>query len=294
MANEPSYTAGSTLTFNCNSGYRIDGQAELTCRNDGSWNMPAPTCKIENCGTFGTIPNGQTFQETSDGVENNYGSRVRVDCNYGYVLDGLKYVMCQEDGTWEPKPVCRETTCPPYPGINSSCVKDTLVVRKTFYLSCKSDVSVTKTGGDSADCLDSGQWSDPDLGCYCDCFLDDLESNVVISNVNEKGYILHKTYLHWDCRFLNDKETDSDIICVDGKLTGIPTCKISVTNIFIYLVLPVVIGIVAVGVIGFVFKKIGFDRLKSCGNKDTIDDDKIKTNSENAPLQDMSTPEKLD
>ena len=38
------YTVGTTVTFTCNSGYRVNGADSATCQEDGSRSVVPPTC----------------------------------------------------------------------------------------------------------------------------------------------------------------------------------------------------------------------------------------------------------
>lgn len=40
----PPYTYKSFVTYRCNAGYEMEGQASLTCEIEG-WSAPYPTCK---------------------------------------------------------------------------------------------------------------------------------------------------------------------------------------------------------------------------------------------------------
>ena len=44
-AGHPPYTYQSVVTYQCNSGFEMEGQASLTCGADSNWNHPPPRCK---------------------------------------------------------------------------------------------------------------------------------------------------------------------------------------------------------------------------------------------------------
>jgi len=258
IANDPNYEVGSTIKFECDPGYEMSGQASRLCRVDAQWSLQTPECLIKGCGDFGQIPNARIFQESLDGVLNDYGSKVKVDCNSGYVLNGMKYVYCQADGTWQDKPVCKEVKCPPYPGSNSSCVYDSLLITNQYYIACRDDVSVTKTGGDASTCNPDGSWSDLNLACYCDCFVGDEFSSVSykVSDLNAEGYLTHNSELNWGCgSFLNEKD-GSAIICIDGKIDNKPACKLAIMKLILYIIIPVcVLGCASGLIVRKLYKK---------------------------------------
>ena len=44
------FTAGSTVRFACDSGYKLNGASTVTCRNTGQWSATRPTCTGQsNC-----------------------------------------------------------------------------------------------------------------------------------------------------------------------------------------------------------------------------------------------------
>jgi len=38
---------GAMVTFYCDDGYTLQGDAVLTCLTNNTWNKPSPTCKIK-------------------------------------------------------------------------------------------------------------------------------------------------------------------------------------------------------------------------------------------------------
>ena len=38
-------TVGSTATYTCNDGFRLQGQSTRTCQTNGQWSRRAPTCQ---------------------------------------------------------------------------------------------------------------------------------------------------------------------------------------------------------------------------------------------------------
>lgn len=149
---------------------------------------------------------------------------MEVNCNAGYILNGLKYVRCTEAGTWESKPSCEETMCPPYPGLSSTCVHNTLFANSKLYIKCKDDVQVTQIGGGSTTC-DDGHWKDLSLTCHCDCKLDDTPESVIPTNLDKQGYLGHTKTLEWECKQGFTKNASVSIKCTDGKVIGSPSCK---------------------------------------------------------------------
>ncbi|XP_053375975.1 E-selectin-like isoform X3 [Mercenaria mercenaria] len=220
ITNNPTNEVGTKLTFSCNEGFDLSGHNELLCRTDGEWSpSSAPACDAKDCGEFSSIQHGETFQDNSEVGRNLYGSIVVVTCQYGYFLNGPREVKCGADGQWGNRPTCEFMTCPPYPNTNSTCIEQSTVLGQFYFILCKEghNISVTRTGPDSSECLSSG-WETLDMACYCDCYVKTTLNLVKISNLNSKGYLPHGHQLQWTCDSDGRKSTSADVTCTDGTL----------------------------------------------------------------------------
>lgn len=249
IVNEPFYTSGSTITFECDPGYSMIGSDILTCVVNGTWDTQLPTCVTKLCGHFDNIPNGTTTQKAENGIVDSYNSIVEVNCNRGFILNGRKNVRCQADGTWESKPTCKVTMCPPYPGLSSACVNDARFANSELYIQCRDDVKVTRIGGESTTCSDDGQWEDLSLACHCDCKLDDTPDSVILANLDEQGYLGHNETLEWVCKKGFTENASISIKCEDGKVNGLPNCM-EVTDNTTIIIASIIGGIGLIVVIG--------------------------------------------
>lgn len=218
IVNDPSYEVASTITFSCNSGYDLVGQSTLTCRTDGQWNLRPPTCIAKDCGAFGVIANGNVFVITGPNGDNRYGSRARITCDEFFVLQGNRYVDCGADGTWGLRPTCVQVTCPSYPGLNTSCIYNSLYVANTgtLYISCDDNAnnSVTKQGPDSVEC-NNNQWNDLSSACFCDCR---QPKHLTFRTKNTKGFLPHSQVTTFTCNTGFEKIISDDLRCNDGIL----------------------------------------------------------------------------
>ncbi|XP_060573469.1 P-selectin-like [Ruditapes philippinarum] len=72
------------------------------------------------CPPLPQIQHGSIFQDTSDGLANNYDSVAEYTCEFGYILNGDAQIRivertCQSDGTWSGhEPTCQATPCPTF------------------------------------------------------------------------------------------------------------------------------------------------------------------------------------
>nr|XP_020858813.1 complement decay-accelerating factor isoform X2 [Phascolarctos cinereus] len=105
---------GSTITFTCDTGYRLVGPQDSQCilmDKNVTWSDPHPKCTEILCHDPPEIANGR-IQEKQDSYKN--GSFVTYVCNNDFSLIGEKYIHCtvkDEQGEWSgPLPECKETT----------------------------------------------------------------------------------------------------------------------------------------------------------------------------------------
>ncbi|XP_021351273.1 sushi, von Willebrand factor type A, EGF and pentraxin domain-containing protein 1-like [Mizuhopecten yessoensis] len=107
-----SYTYRSIVTYQCNGGFELQGNAQRSCLQNGSWSEGIPTCSPASCGTPDSIENGRFV-----GNEFTYGSTVRYSCNDGFLMSGVEERACGQDGHWTSQiPSCRRRECakPPF------------------------------------------------------------------------------------------------------------------------------------------------------------------------------------
>jgi CUB/sushi domain-containing protein len=100
-------TFGAQVTFECNSGFRIEGQSSRECQETGFWSSNVPECVAILCDDPGTPSNGrrELLSRTVD-------SRVIYRCNDGYTLDGSEFRTCGQNGQWSGSlPSCKLVEC---------------------------------------------------------------------------------------------------------------------------------------------------------------------------------------
>ncbi|XP_038851181.1 sushi, von Willebrand factor type A, EGF and pentraxin domain-containing protein 1 [Salvelinus namaycush] len=101
------------VSYVCNSGLHLVGPQNLTCLANGTWSLPAPTCKVgQGCDIPKELLNGRVQEENL-----TTGRAVAFQCDKGYALKGDTLVVCMGDGTWSSTfPFCQPKPCPPPPG----------------------------------------------------------------------------------------------------------------------------------------------------------------------------------
>ncbi|NWR79181.1 CR1 protein, partial [Centropus unirufus] len=106
---------GATVTYTCNTGYRLVGASSAQCvvtGNEVSWDN-IPYCTIIPCSPPPAIENGQYFDSNRDFV---FASSVTYSCNQGFSLIGDAIIHCTThdnlEGVWSgPPPECKIVRC---------------------------------------------------------------------------------------------------------------------------------------------------------------------------------------
>nr|XP_046184667.1 sushi, von Willebrand factor type A, EGF and pentraxin domain-containing protein 1-like isoform X3 [Oncorhynchus gorbuscha] len=101
------------VSYVCNPGLHLVGPQNLTCLANGTWSLPAPTCKVgQGCDIPKELLNGRVQEQSL-----TTGRAVAFQCDKGYALQGDTLVVCMGDGTWSSTfPFCQPKPCPPPPG----------------------------------------------------------------------------------------------------------------------------------------------------------------------------------
>ncbi|XP_017557926.1 complement factor H-like [Pygocentrus nattereri] len=94
----PPYKPKHTLHFQCSySDMIMMGPSSITCRSDGTWNSPYPTCIDSACGP----PPNYRFSRLTSTPQARYehGETVQYTCPRYYIIEGSPYATCNQ-GTW--------------------------------------------------------------------------------------------------------------------------------------------------------------------------------------------------
>uniref|UniRef100_A0A8C2TWR3 Sushi domain-containing protein n=1 Tax=Coturnix japonica TaxID=93934 RepID=A0A8C2TWR3_COTJA len=101
------YFYGASLSYSCDSGYSLIGDAFITCTASGTWSHPPPQCKEISC----VFPEVQGVKKSTPGKTYRFGTNITLECDDGYTLEGLNQIQCQEDFSWDPPvPACKLTS----------------------------------------------------------------------------------------------------------------------------------------------------------------------------------------
>ncbi|XP_037548906.1 CUB and sushi domain-containing protein 3 [Nematolebias whitei] len=101
------FSIGSTVSFGCDSGYRLSHEEPLVCEKNHWWSHPLPTCDeytLEPCEDPGMPHFGRR-----NGYSFGVGDTLSFSCNMGYRLEGAPELICLGGGRrmWSaPLPRC--------------------------------------------------------------------------------------------------------------------------------------------------------------------------------------------
>ncbi|XP_023042803.1 complement decay-accelerating factor isoform X3 [Piliocolobus tephrosceles] len=108
---------GATISFSCDTGYKLFGPTTSLCLTSGSgiqWSDPLPECREIYCPAPPQIDNG-----IIQGEREHYGYRQSITylCNRGFTMIGEHSIYCtvnDDEGEWSgPPPECRATRSTP-------------------------------------------------------------------------------------------------------------------------------------------------------------------------------------
>ncbi|XP_039391795.1 complement receptor type 2-like isoform X2 [Mauremys reevesii] len=154
---------GSAVTYKCNSGYPLTGEASIHCTTEdgqnGVWNARPPRCGEVRC----PVPQIQNGRRVSgDRQVYSYKDSVTFECDPGYTMKGHRLSECQTDDTWDPPlPVCEPATCisPEVENGRTNGVQPTYRPRDIVVFEC--DPGYTLSGSPETQCQDDGRWDPP-------------------------------------------------------------------------------------------------------------------------------------
>ncbi|XP_035755821.1 complement receptor type 2 [Egretta garzetta] len=164
------FPSGASVSYACDPGYVLVGEAQLNCTSSGAWSLPAPRCEGRLCPTPPAIEHGQ--HDGRDATGFSPGKSVNYSCDPSYALVGKTTLYCTVNGTWSiPYPRCEEVQCPSPPDIekgnHNSQDLDVFTTGMVVNYSC--DPGYRLLGEASIYCTDSGNWSLPPPQCAGGC-----------------------------------------------------------------------------------------------------------------------------
>ena len=150
------FSFNSTITYVCDEGYRMEGDAQRVCQADGQWSSAIPVCIAVQC-PLASVVNG--FAST---FKREFGTVVTFTCRPRYRLEGPAERTCMANGQWSKEdPVCVKIVCPPPLLLDNGLsrqVNDTTLIH-----SCNKGFRLE--GADSSFCSEQGLWEPAAPSC---------------------------------------------------------------------------------------------------------------------------------
>ncbi|KAB0796627.1 hypothetical protein PPYR_10688 [Photinus pyralis] len=180
---------GHTAIFQCPIGFKVNGNANLTCQASGKWSSSVPSCDPVRCPSL--VTPGALDEPHVKVMEHNcsYGGRAVFSCAWGYQLVGPPGVECELDGNWSgPVPKCLPIQCsPPVIPVNGHLIQSEsagmdggrYAVGSLVQFACRG--AHVLEGEPSIICTETGYWSHPPPFCKPRCpYLGEPENGAVV------------------------------------------------------------------------------------------------------------------
>ncbi|XP_035675655.1 sushi, von Willebrand factor type A, EGF and pentraxin domain-containing protein 1-like [Branchiostoma floridae] len=150
---------GDTISYNCEAGYVLTGDATSTCLSTGVWSNQPPQCTALACSMPSAPAHGSVDGTTF------FGDVITYTCDPGYTLSGASTQTCQSNQQWSgTPPTCQKLQCaslaaPDHGTVSSS----TNFVGDTVTFSC--DPGFEIQGSTDRLCQADGTWSGTQPRC---------------------------------------------------------------------------------------------------------------------------------
>ena len=151
------YTYTSIVTFSCDTGYTLSDDHGVECKSDGQWNASLPICILDapiNCGNPGVPDNGQAHGDIY-----TYNSVINYTCNKGYLINGSRSIVCQDNREWSNVVPGCVRVCDD-PGVPSNATRDREgPFSEGISITYRCTEGHTIDGVPTITCLATGEWS---------------------------------------------------------------------------------------------------------------------------------------
>lgn len=161
-----SFLFEDSITYKCDNGYYLDGEATLTCSATKQWSNAVPQCLIIQCPSPVFVDNAY-FDNPLNLELFDVGTRIRYICNAGYQisstsLNALGEIECLETGKWEANlPECLAVKCPqPSPIQYGNTVLSSINLEYNSFVRYLCDTGYQIVGKETLTCEGDGTWSD--------------------------------------------------------------------------------------------------------------------------------------
>ena len=161
----PQTSYGSIATFNCDTGYRVQGSSALTCTANATWNGSEPTCQIVTCPSLNIPVNVIAIPQS---LNTTYLVSNSFSCSSGYELQGPSMLTCTQNGTWSsPKtPTCEPISCRSLRALMNGMLASSngFFFRSVVRFTCLDGYTISNTN--PLQCLANKQWNGSEPTCH--------------------------------------------------------------------------------------------------------------------------------
>ncbi|XP_022100203.1 sushi, von Willebrand factor type A, EGF and pentraxin domain-containing protein 1-like isoform X2 [Acanthaster planci] len=150
-------THNKSVTYTCNTGYRLLGPSVRTCTADHTWTGDFPICEMVICGQPARPVNGRFT-----GYNFLYRGIASYSCNQGYILNGTSVITCLATGRWSgTPPQCLPVDCGPPPVvINTTQTTNSTLFGSLAHYTCQEGYRLD--GNPTVRCQWDGTWVNSD------------------------------------------------------------------------------------------------------------------------------------
>ena len=153
---------GATVSYHCDTGYRLLGHNTRKCRRNKKWSGASPVCSIVQCSQPHDVAHG-SVEFSRRQLE--YGTVIRYSCHLGYEITGSRNRVCGEEDWEGSEPECVEVRCDvPRTPLHGQQELISLLVGGTVRYSCKHGYRLQ--GTTSLTCLANKTWSSSVPSCH--------------------------------------------------------------------------------------------------------------------------------
>lgn len=166
---EVQFSYGSSCSFRCEEGYRLQGASTTKCTSAAKWTAETPRCTAITC----QKPVGGHHLHTQCSPELDEllpGSICGFSCDSGFELQGASSYQCTGEGEWSLEiPICTAVKCPALQKPENGavhCGEDSQMqfsYGSSCWFSC--DVGFELQGTANSQCTSEGSWSSSTPTC---------------------------------------------------------------------------------------------------------------------------------
>ncbi|CAH1248686.1 CSMD3 [Branchiostoma lanceolatum] len=153
-----------TVSYKCNTGYKLIGSSTQTCQANGQWLGIAPTCVRIECEPLDAPTNGNSFGG------HFYGDQVIFTCDTGFKLNSSNVRVCGGNGTWGGlQSTCEAIECE---SLKTPSNSDTIRTGNTYgdTVTSNCDPGYELLSGNTVrTCQANGEWSGMPVVCQKKC-----------------------------------------------------------------------------------------------------------------------------